>query len=873
MKKVILLALLMPYAAFGQIVENFESGSLNNWVQSTEGRWKADTTGSLAGRYSLHHVFDNPDAGTDRIGLPLNNIHPGEGLTRWSLLIRHGYDPSSSNNWSVFLMSDTDPSVLSPEGSTNGFAIGVNLTGSDDSLRLWKVRGNVLTTVLNCGINWQTGIGINDQVKINIERSPEGNWTASVFRSNVNLTGAITGTDSELFSISWFEVIYRYSSSRDRLLWLDEISVDGVFYEDNDAPSVTHCEASAMNIAEVILSEEPSEDFTETGNFSMNGGENHPVSVTMTTPLTCRIEFPVAFRNRSLNNLVINSLCDKAGNCNQNIAVQFTPVWAERGDVIISEIMAAPFPEVFLPGKEYIEITNRTGFSFNLKSWELMSGEETVLLPAAIIPSSGIIILCASEDTSFFKKYGRVAGLKQFPSLTDGGKIICLSDSSDNLIHGVEYSSGWYGNELKSNGGWSLEITDTHSPFFYKGNWSASESGKGGTPGSENSTSRDNPDMSFYGILNVFPTDSFNITVTFSEPVFELPAKIKYIYVGDNAIKQLYPADPLYREFTLRPESPLTGGEVYQLDISGDVKDFAGNSMQKRIADFGLPEPPAPGDILFNELLFNPLPGDPDYIELYNCSEKVIDASRLQIVSVNDDTGDTVQITPVSVEKRCIMPGSYYAITTDRERISDRYFSADPEFLFETGSLPSMSDDEGHLILYSRELNLIDEVHYNKEMHFSLLSDYEGVALEKVSPGNSSANAGSWHSASESSGWGTPGAPNSVFTEMPVTSDIVTLSSTRISPDNDGVDDILVIGFSLNGNSNIISAAIFDESGNYVKKIAANLLAGPEASVIWDGTADDCSPVKTGIYIVFISLYDDTGKTEKWKKICTVVRN
>ncbi len=51
-------------------------------------------------------------------------------------------------------------------------------------------------------------------------------------------------------------------------------------------------------------------------------------------------------------------------------------------------------------------------------------------------------------------------------------------------------------------------------------------------------------------------------------------------------------------------------------------------------------EPAQPGDILFNEILFNPLPGDPDYLELYNTSGKVIDASRLQLVSVNDATGD-----------------------------------------------------------------------------------------------------------------------------------------------------------------------------------------------------------------------------------------
>ena len=108
MKKVILLALLLPYPAFGQIVENFEAGSIVNWTESTPGHWKADTTSSLSGRYSLHHIFDNPDEGTDCIGFNIKNLHPSQGLTRWSFLIRYGYDPSSLNNWSVFLMSDKD---------------------------------------------------------------------------------------------------------------------------------------------------------------------------------------------------------------------------------------------------------------------------------------------------------------------------------------------------------------------------------------------------------------------------------------------------------------------------------------------------------------------------------------------------------------------------------------------------------------------------------------------------------------------------------------------------------------------------------------------------------------------------------------------
>ncbi len=873
MKKVILLALFMPYMAYGQIVENFESGSIVNWVQSTEGRWKADSIASISGRFSLHHIFDNPNAGTDRIGIPIKNLHPSQSLTRWSFLIRHGYDPSSSNNWSVFLMSDAEPSSMSPDGGTNGFAIGVNLTGYDDTLRLWKVKDKIITTVIDCRINWQSAIGTTDAVKIVVERSQEGNWSASVFRLNGNPVGTASGTDNELFIPGWFGVYYKYSSTRDRLLWLDDINIEGKFYVDNEPPVVTGCKVTGKNSVEVTFNEAPIDELIVSGNFSLNDNADSSVSVIKKKDLTYGIEFAVLFNNKSINNLIISKICDNSGNCAQNILIPFTPVWAETGDVIISEIMADPLPEVSLPGKEYLEITNRTEYPFNMKNWKLSSGDLKALFPETIIQPSGTIIICSTQDTSFFTKYGTVTGLKQFPSLTDAGRILCLSDSSDDLIHGVEYSSDWYGDELKSNGGWSLEMIDTRFPFYDKGNWIASVSRKGGTPGSVNSVAKDNPDNSFYGVQNVFPDDSVNITVRFSEPVFNFSADIQNFNIGGKGIIDIYPTDPLFREFSIKPAEPVLVRKEYQFDISGNIKDFAGNQIQNGSFNFGLPELPGKGDILFNELLFNPMPGDPDYLELYNCSEKIIDASRLQLVSVNDGSGDTSQFFLVSDEGRCILPGSYYAITIDKQKISERYFSAIPNFIFEVNSMPSMNDAAGHLILYNRELDKIDEVYYNEKMHYSLLSGYEGVALEKTGPHNKSEVAANWHSASESSGWGTPGAPNSAFVEIPATSDRVVFSSSKITPDNDGNEDFLVIKLILTGNGNVISVMVFDEAGNYVRKIATNMLAGPGVSLIWDGTADDGSLVKTGIYIVFISLYDDTGKTNKWKKVCTVIRN
>jgi len=547
-------------------------------------------------------------------------------------------------------------------------------------------------------------------------------------------------------------------------------------------------------------------------------------------------------------------------------------VWAETGDIVISEIMADPLPEVSLPGREYLEITNRTGYSFNLKNWKLKSTDQSYPFNEIIIKPGEIMIICSSADVSLFQKYGRVAGLKQFPALTDGGKIICLTDSSGLLIHGVEYSSGWYGDELKSDGGWSLEMIDMGFPFFGEENWTASVSRKGGTPGTVNSVIKSNQDNTFSGVRNVFPEDSVTIAVSFSETVLNPLVINKNIKLGGKGITDLYPVDPLFRKFAIKTANPMIRGVVYQLEVSGNITDFAGNRMPEGNYFFGLPEPAKPFDILFNELLFNPLPGDQDYIELFNCSGSIIDASRLNLLSVNDESGGISQVYPVSEEKRCIMPGSYYAITTDLKRIKERYFSSDPEHIFETENLPTMSDDKGHLILYNRELDRIDEVFYKEEMHYSLLSGFEGIALEKTGPRLKSEEAVNWHSATESSGWGTPGAPNSVFADMPAESDNISFSSSKISPDNDGYEDFLVISFRLAGNGNVITATVFDETGSYVKKIASNLLAGPEASLLWDGTADDGSSVRTGIYIIYITLYDDTGKTNKWKKVCTVIR-
>ncbi|MBK9389647.1 MAG: lamin tail domain-containing protein [Bacteroidetes bacterium] len=644
------------------------------------------------------------------------------------------------------------------------------------------------------------------------------------------------------------------------------------FNKDLEAPIIKDCVGSGKNSVEIKLSEDPKPDFLSVINFSLNDEINKPVSVINRNNFLFRITFAKELINKELNILTITQLCDKSENCRNDTTIKFTPVWAETGDIILTEIMADPAPSVSLPSGEYFEIKNRSSFSLNLNNWRLVAGEQIVALPSFIMAPGEIRILTSVQDTLLFKDFGMVTGLRQFPSLTDEGKLLCLYDSSGMLMHGVEYSDDWYASDLKSQGGWSLEIIDEAFPFFYEGNWKSSVSRKGGTPGTTNSVSAANKDNYFKGIVNLFPGDSKSLTIRFSEPVKDFTKIGSSKIEGGPVIESYSASDPLFREFVIRLSADMEIENLYKLELPETMTDFAGNSATDSEFTFGLAEPPSVGDVSFNELLFNPFPGDPDYIEFFNCSEKVIDASMLMLAGVNPLTSDTSELVQLSMTRRCILPGTYYTITTDRERLIDRYSSSSSDRIFEVPSLPSMPDDDGNILLLNNELDLIDKMSYNEAMHYSILSGFEGISLEKTIKCNPSDQAVNWHSATEISGWGTPGGPNSVISETSGEDEFLVFSSTKITPDNDGYEDLLTIIIKPGGSGNVLSVSIFDETGGLIRKVASNLLAGSEVSMVWDGTADDGTPVRSGIYIILINLFDDKGRTVRLKKVCTVLR-
>ena len=82
---------------------------------------------------------------------------------------------------------------------------------------------------------------------------------------------------------------------------------------------------------------------------------------------------------------------------------------------------------------------------------------------------------------------------------------------------------------------------------------------------------------------------------------------------------------------------------------------------------------------------------------------------------------------------------------------------------------------------------------------------------------------------------------------------------------------MLVIGINSDDPGTIVSVLIFDETGTFVRKLAENYMAGNNASIVWDGCRNDGRPVRPGIYILLIEMYNAGGRVSKWKKVCAVI--
>ena len=556
--------------------------------------------------------------------------------------------------------------------------------------------------------------------------------------------------------------------------------------------------------------------------------------------------------------------------------ILLTPVcmWSQnRYAIIISELMADPSPVVGLPANEWIELKNNSTLPVNLQNWRLLDASgQSGPLPAVTIQPDSFLIICGSAALPAMSSFGTTVSVTSFPSLDNDGEWIALKAPDGRIIHAVQYNSDWYGNSLKQEGGWSLEMIDTQNPCSGKTNWKASVHPAGGTPGRLNSTAAINADDLPPQLVRSYTIDSVTVRLVVDEPLDSAAVSLAGLYTcsaGINII-QAKAIAPLFQEVQLTLSAPMQFNTVYTIS-AGNLPDCRGNRLTNAETQAGRPNDPGAGQLIINEILFNPKPNGEDYVEIVNNSKGVADLSKLFIANRNSN-GSISSVKAISPAPVYLFPGEYLAITETPDRLPLYYMVSYPKRILGITSPPSFPDDEGWVLLLNAQGAVIDEVHYRDAWHFKLISNAEGVALERLSPAGPSNDPDNWHSAASTAGYGTPGYKNSQQVKADTLSGEIKADPALFSPDNDGRDDLVLIQYRMDTPGQVANLLIFDTAGRPVRRLVRNALLGQSGSWTWDGLDDAGRSLPLGHYILMAEWFNLQGKKGQTKQVIVLAR-
>ena len=181
-----------------------------------------------------------------------------------------------------------------------------------------------------------------------------------------------------------------------------------------------------------------------------------------------------------------------------------------------------------------------------------------------------------------------------------------------------------------------------------------------------------------------------------------------------------------------------------------------------------------------------------------------------------------------------------------------------------------MNNDAGSIALALKTGVIIDKFSYTSDMQYPLLTNPEGVSLERISPERPASDRSNWHSASKNVGFATPACKNSQFGIIPGDGNEFTLSPEIFSPDNDGKDDYLSISYTFSTSGYNSTVTIYDVTGHLIRNLVANELCGTAGAWSWDGINNQRNKAPIGQYIVFIEVFDLQGNVKKYKKVAVL---
>ena len=844
------LLLIMPLSGVAQVVDDFSDGDFTDnptWTGTDElfvvnNDKKLQLNAETAGNAWLFCDVDVADSVTD-------------GEYEWRFWLREAFAPSANNYSDIYLCDN--------------YFIRFGEAGSNDVLELFCTDG---TSGLSVCRGTDTFIASSFSAFFKVTRDTQGNWKIFVDKEGGgDYIVDAQGVDDTYLPSGRFGLKVTYSASNSKKVYLDDVYA-GPLVVDLSPPQLETVTVLNYNKLQLDFDEVVDNVFAlDAGNYTLDHQIGNPMYAEYNgnNRSSVILSFSKTIQEGVNYTLIINKIQDVEGNLAEDIQYTFNHYKIHENDVVVNEIMADPEPVVGLPPYEYVELYNATDHAINMKDWVLTIGtSEKIITQDIDIQSDGYLIFCKEDAVPYLSEYGECVGFASF-SIPNSGSLICLY--YDNImVFNSDFDKSWYHDAEKSDGGWSLEQIDPHSPCLETANWRASRDYKGGTPGTRNSVDGNNviaPDIDYINVLS----DTV-IEVVFNQKMMtsSLENTDNYTIVEFNSHPYLaIPSQDNQKSVTLFFQQHFVENRFHKFLIFGSLNCTGVPVLDGCAYAFGLPGSAVGGDVVINEILFDPISPAADYVEIYNKSDKILNINefKLGVIKESFPNPPDTTIKEITKEPRQLLPQQYLLLTTTPDEIGRQYECSTHNFIG-MSSFPSYPNSGAAAVLYFRD-TVIDVMRYSDDSHYSLLTETKGVSLERVSPDISSLDPENWHSAAAPL-YGTPGYQNSVFVDSQENTATVEMIPPVFSPDGDGFDDVTTVNLSDFDIGYTAKVTVFDSQGRFVRDLVNCQNIANQSRFVWNGCDDNGRVVPPGIYVVFVEVFDTQGHIQRFKKAVVV---
>lgn len=849
---IIFLGLQKPVA---QVAEDFSDGELSSnpsWVGST---------GSFIVNNASQLQLNAAVAGTSWLSTPFPSAVLEE--VSWEIFVKQSFAPSGANFARFYLVSDQQD----VSSSLNGFYLQFGEPGSNDAVELFRQAGTGSISICRAT---NARIATSFEITIQVTRDGQGMWKVLIdYAGGRDFVLEASGSDPTQISSPYSGILCTYTITNATRFYFDDISIQSVKAPDNSPPQIAS--------VEVISGQSLKIAFTE--DVDRSSAENHLnyfVSPTAGNPLSVRLEedgktvelfFSRLFANGEPSSISVNGISDLSGNimvATEKTFLFFSEYPVNFRDIIITEICADPSPALSMPEAEFVEVYNRGEHPVDLAGWQLADGSAAGKAGSFILLPGKYLVLAAPPNIERFSAFGQTLSVSPFPSLNNSGDLLKLKNDEGKTIDSVRYHISWYRDNEKTDGGWSLELIDIQNTCAEGSNWAAAENSFGGTPGQQNSIYANKPDNTGPGVIAVVLIDSSSLFIQFDEKLeTTIPAHDQFRITPSVGISSVYFGDESFSSIVLLFSEQVQSSQTYIVQIS-DVYDCPGNKIREEFshAEFELSEKAEPGDVLVNEILFNPRSTGVDFVEIHNHTQKTINLKNWTLRNFFAAGKNSTLITD---EDLLLRAGAYKVFTEDGDILKGEYISGVENTFYET-DLPALNDDDGSLTLIDGNGYVIDTMAYTDQMHVPFLRDDEGVSLERISVYERGTALSNWRSASSMSGFATPGYVNSnVRQDSSARNEAITVEPEIFQPTGPS-RAFARINYRFDTGGLIANVRIFDQHGRPIKEIAGNELLGTEGFFRWDGDQDNGTTARTGYYVIWFEIFDAVGKVKTFRK-------